>query len=205
MIVVFHQLSRYPFKSLRFLLFAAGLSFVPYFPLSQAGGSRTTLSSSTYVSERHGRSELTGVSFTEFSWCNGLYHLFQKVRNLVQQLRAVLFQHSCARQKYNLLALDSILVPSDSTPPHRTDETFCRQGLELNWVKYIILSLLYTVTKTIDGDKNPMLIPATRYNECHAREASLVLPGTNRYLFMVGVDNYLKHHFRMIRQRPVSL
>ena len=124
-----------------------------------------------------------------------LVHLFQKDTNLVQQLRAVLF-NTLAPDKsifvgfgFNLGAVNILHI--------KADETFI--GKDKNQLgKYIIYFLLYTVTKTVDRDKIRMLITG-KPNIMNVTKEVLLYFTARIDIIHVGVDYHLKHHFRMIR------
>ena len=119
MIVVFRQLVTIPFKFLElFLLFAQG--FLLFLILCRRLVFQDFFKFIHYVRE-HGGSELGGCVFYGVLLCNGFVHLFQKDTNLVQQLRAVLF-NTLAPDKsifvgfgFNLSAVDILHLKTDET------------------------------------------------------------------------------------------
>ena len=121
-------------------------------------------------------------------------YLFQKDTNLVQQLRAVLF-NTLAPDKsifvgfgLNLGTVDILHV--------KTDETLI--GKDKNQLREnVVYLLLYTVTETVDGYEIRMLMTG-KPDIMNVTQKKLLYFTTGIDIIHVSVDNYLEHHFRMI-------
>ena len=152
------------------------------------------------MSESMAGSELGGCVFYIFL-CNGFVHLFQKDTNLVQQLRAVLF-NTLAPDKSIFVGFGFNLSAVDTNSKLKI---FCFFGkLELTRGELHYLSPPLHGYETIDGDKIRMLITG-KPDIMNVTQEKLLYFTARIDIIHVGVDNYLKHHFRMMGQRPVSL
>ena len=149
MVVVFHQLVTVLLKP-RTCFFFSWMTFFCFLSFVTGWCSSTSLSSFT-ISSRAWREELYGCVFGGVLLGYGFIHLLQENADLIHQLCTVLFD-CLAPDKVNLLALDSILVPSiySYKPFVDKDKNQLRE--------YIIYLFFYTITETVDGNKIRMFI-----------------------------------------------
>ena len=132
-----------------------------------------------------------GVSFTEFSCAMASSTCSRRIRILSSNFVRC-FSTLLRQTKVYLLALDSILVPSIYSTSRLMKPLSART--RTNWVNTLFISSLYTVTKTIDGDKIRMLITG-KPDIMNVTQEKLLYFTARIDIIHVGVDNYLKHHF----------
>ena len=191
-IVVFHQLVTIPFKFPDLFLFLPQ-GFLFFLVLCCRPVFQGFFKFIRYARE-HGGSELHGCVFYGVLLCNGFIHLLQKDADLIHQPCTVPFD-CLAPDKSIFVGLGLDLGTVDILHV-KTDETFV--GKDKNQLReYVVYFLLYTVTKTVDGNKIRMLITG-KPDIMDVTQKKLLDFTAGIDIVHVSVDNDLEHHLRMI-------